>query len=189
MCIRQRVLLARGLSGAHGRANGLDAAPVLKRRGETRVKILLVGDGSEKARLVARAQAEGLDNVVFHRAMPKAALAKLTASLGCGLMILDDIPAFYHGTSPNKFFDYLAAGIPVVNNYPGWLADLIRENTCGAAVPPSDTAALADALQRLAADPEGCSRMGAAARALGERSFARENLASAFVRHLEASKP
>ena len=49
-------------------------------------------------------------------------------------MVLEDIPAFYRGTSPNKFFDYLACGLPVVNNYPGWLADLIRDHQLGIAV-------------------------------------------------------
>lgn len=174
-----------GFTGAHGKANGLDAlldaATELRRRGDPRVKILLVGDGAEKRRLQERARAEGLDNVIFHPPMPKRRLASLTASLGCGLMILDDIPAFYRGTSPNKFFDYLAAGIPVVNNYPGWLADMIRENACGEAVPPSDAVALADALQRLASDPAACAAMGARARALGERSFARERLAADFA--------
>ena len=38
-----------------------------------------------------------------------------------GLMILKNIPAFYYGTSPNKFFDYISLGLPVLNNYPGWI--------------------------------------------------------------------
>jgi glycosyltransferase involved in cell wall biosynthesis len=101
-------------------------------------------------------------------------------------MVLKDIPAFYRGTSPNKFFDYLAAGIPVVNNYPGWLAGLIEEHQCGVFVPPGDTAAFADALQRLAADQTTCRAMGAAARALGEKEFARSSLADRFVTTLES---
>jgi len=101
-------------------------------------------------------------------------------------MVLKDVPAFYRGTSPNKFFDYLAAGIPVVNNYPGWLAGLIEENRCGVVVPPGDAGAFADALQRLAADPAGRSVMGAAARALGEKEFARSSLAESFVHTLKS---
>jgi glycosyltransferase involved in cell wall biosynthesis len=104
-------------------------------------------------------------------------------------MVLRDVPAFYRGTSPNKFFDYLAAGIPVVNNYPGWLAGLIAENRCGIVVPPADPVAFADALQRLAADPDTCRAMGAAARALAEKEFARGLLADRFVETLEAACP
>ena len=51
-----------------------------------------------------------------------------------GLMILENIPAFYYGTSPNKFFDYISLGLPVLNNYPGWLVEMISENNCGIAV-------------------------------------------------------
>jgi len=118
--------------------------------------------------------------------VPKAELGAITASLDCGLMVLKDVPAFYRGTSPNKFFDYLAAGIPVLNNYPGWLAGLIEEHRCGVVVPPGDPVAFADALQRLAADEAGRRAMGAAARALGEQEFARPLLAGRFVATLEA---
>jgi glycosyltransferase involved in cell wall biosynthesis len=101
-------------------------------------------------------------------------------------MVLRDIPAFYRGTSPNKFFDYVAAGLPVINNYPGWLAGLIRDNECGIVVPPGDPVTFADALQRLAADPAACRAMGAAARALAEKEFARPLLADRFIETLEA---
>ncbi len=178
-----------GFTGAHGKANGLDAlldaAAELKRRGDTKVKILLVGDGAEKPRLQERAKQEALDNIIFHPSMPKRKLARLTASLGCGLMVLKNVPAFYRGTSPNKFFDYLAAGIPVVNNYPGWIAGLIVDSRCGLAVPPSNANALADALHSLAVDSLSCSHMGAAARVLGEKSFARTTITDDFVRYLE----
>ena len=181
-----------GFTGAHGKANGLDAvldaAAILKRRGNSRIKILLVGEGSEKSRLVARAQQEGLENVIFHKAIPKRELARITASLGCGLMVLDNIPAFYRGTSPNKFFDYISAGIPVINNYPGWLADMILQNQCGVVADAGSAESLADALQSLANAPQKCSQMGLQARQLAEESFARENLASKFVHVIESIK-
>lgn len=179
-----------GFTGAHGVANGLDAlldvARELKRRGEHRVKLVFIGDGKEKERLAARAAEQGLGNCLFFPPVPKAELGAITASLDCGLMVLKDVPAFYRGTSPNKFFDYVAAGLPVINNYPGWLAGLIREHECGIVVPPGDPAAFADALQRLAADPAACRAMGAAARALAEKEFARPQLAARFAATLEA---
>jgi glycosyltransferase involved in cell wall biosynthesis len=100
-------------------------------------------------------------------------------------MILANVPAFYYGTSPNKFFDYIASGLPVLNNYPGWLADIIRENDCGIAVSPADPEAFANALVTLRDNPDRRNRMGANARALAESSFNRENLAVQFVGFLE----
>jgi len=179
-----------GFTGAHGVANGLDAlldvAAELKRRGDTRVKLTFIGDGKEKERLADLAAERGLSNCLFFPPVPKADLGAITASFDCGLMVLKDVPAFYRGTSPNKFFDYVAAGLPVVNNYPGWLAGLIREHECGVVVPPGDPVAFADALQRLAADPAACRAMGAAARTLAEKEFARPLLAARFIAALEA---
>jgi len=179
-----------GFTGAHGVANGLDAlldvAEELKRRGDTRVKFAFIGDGKEKERLASRAAELGLTNCLFFPPVPKTELGAITASLDCGLMVLKDIPAFYRGTSPNKFFDYIAAGIPVVNNYPGWLAGLITEHRCGIVVPPGNVAAFADALQSLAADAVERRAMGTAARTLAEKEFARPLLADRFIATLEA---
>ena len=178
-----------GFTGAHGVANGLDAlldvAAELRRRSDTRVKLAFIGDGKEKERLAARAAELGLTNCLFFPPVPKTELGAITASLDCGLMVLKDVPAFYRGTSPNKFFDYLAAGIPVLNNYPGWLAGLITEHQCGIVVPPGNPSAFADALQSLAADSAGRRAMGTAARHLAEREFARPRLAAEFVLTLE----
>jgi glycosyltransferase involved in cell wall biosynthesis len=181
-----------GFTGAHGLANGLEsvlaAARVLKQRGAARVKFLFIGDGNRKDALVAQAEAEGLDNCVFLPPMPKTDLARVTARLGCGLMVLKNASAFYYGTSPNKFFDYIAAGLPVLNNYPGWLADMIHENACGLAVSPDSPEAFADALETLAASPDNNAKMRLAARALAEREFSRDKLASDFCNFLEKTK-
>ncbi len=178
-----------GFTGAHGIANGLDAvldaAAELKRRGRADIKLVLIGDGNQKDRLVARASAEGLANCLFFPPVKKTEIARITASFDCGLQILADVPAFYHGTSPNKFFDYISSGIPVVTNYPGWLADMITENQCGIAVPPWNPGALADALCRLADDRGLRVSSGRQARKLAEGRFARCRLAESFVEMLE----
>ena len=77
-----------------------------------------------------------------------------------GLQLLANVPAFYYGTSPNKFFDYIASGVPPLINYPGWLAELVNEHHCGFAVPPDDPAAFADALEARRGRPRRTSRMG-----------------------------
>lgn len=176
-------------AGAHGQANGLDAvldaAAVLKTRGRNDITLLLIGDGKMKPALQTRAAEEGLGNVVFRDIMPKPELAKVMQRADAGLMVLADIEAFYYGTSPNKFFDYISNGLAVINNYPGWLAGLITENSAGVAVKPNDSDAFADALVRLADDPEETRAMGRRARALAETSFDRKMLADRFVDCLE----
>lgn len=176
-------------AGTHGMANGLDAvldaAAELKRRGRNDIKLLLIGNGKLKPALQERAAREGLDNVVFHDPVNKTRLAGLMVATDLGLQVLANVPAFYFGTSPNKFFDYIAAGLPVLNNYPGWLADMIRDNGCGFAVPPDHPDAFADALEQAAADRDALKGMGERARALAEREFDRTLLANKWVDALD----
>jgi glycosyltransferase involved in cell wall biosynthesis len=110
------------------------------------------------------------------------------ASTDVGLQILANVPAFYVGTSPNKFFDYIAAGLPVLNNYPGWLAGMIRDNLCGYPVEPENRHAFADALEQAADNRATVKEMGKRSRALAEREFNRELLANRFVDWLEGVK-
>lgn len=170
-------------AGAHGRANGLglllDAAGILRDRGETRVRIVMVGDGAQKPSLAAAARA--LPNVTLLEAIPKTRLAGLLAGSQIGLQCLAPVPAFAEWTAPNKLMDYLAAGLPVVANMQGRAARILAEGPCGIATPPADAAALADALTALAADPERRRAMGLAGRAQAVRRWDRRLLARDFV--------
>jgi glycosyltransferase involved in cell wall biosynthesis len=172
-------------TGTHGLANGLDAvldaAAELKRLGRTDISIALIGRGSEKKWLQQRAKSENLNNVVFLDPVSKVTLANYLSGADAGLQILRNVPAFYYGTSPNKFFDYIAAGLPVINNYPGWLAELIEDNRCGLAIPPENARKLADALIKLADDETMRARMSINARTLAETRFGRKKLAKNWV--------
>ncbi|RKT59636.1 glycosyltransferase involved in cell wall biosynthesis [Azonexus fungiphilus] len=180
-------------AGTHGVANGLEAvlnaSAELGRRGRSDIKLLLIGQGALKPALQERARRENLENLVFHDPIDKARLADLMAASDLGLQVLANVPAFYYGTSPNKFFDYLAAGLPVLNNYPGWLAGLIAEHCCGFVVPPDDPVAFADALER-AADNRGALRaMGERSRVLARKQFERRQLADHWVDWIERCLP
>lgn len=176
-------------AGTHGLANGLDAAlnaaAELRQRGRTDIKIVLIGDGQLKPRLLERARLEGLDNVVFSDPVNKTRLAGLMTSTDVGLQLLANVPAFYYGTSPNKFFDYIAAGVPPLINYPGWLAEIVRETASGLAVPPDDASAFATALEYAADHRDELRTMGEKARVLARSRFDRSLLAATFVDWLE----
>lgn len=182
--VRDDQLLAV-FTGTHGNANGLDsvlnAAAVLKERGREDIRIALVGQGREKLKLMAEAEERGLGNVLFLHPVPKTKLAGLMAGADLGLQILRNVPAFYFGTSPNKFFDYISAGLPVLNNYPGWLAGLIDESDCGFAVPPDDPAAFADALILASERRHALRQKGLNAQKLAKNRFSRSALSNDWV--------
>lgn len=178
-------------AGTHGQANGLDAvldaAVELRKRGRTDIKIVLIGNGKLKPELVERAHREGLDAVRFLSPVHKTRLAQLMARCDLGLQVLADVPAFYYGTSPNKFFDYIAAGKPVLNNYPGWLAEMITASQCGFAVPARDPRAFADALETAEMDRPTLARMGERALELARNRFDRQVLADRWVDWIEGT--
>jgi glycosyltransferase involved in cell wall biosynthesis len=178
-------------SGTHGLANGLEAAvaaaQVLAKRGRDDIKLLLVGDGKLKPQLQQMARDAAPKNTIFLDPVPKRKLVSYLRGADIGMQLLADVPAFYQGTSPNKFFDYISIGLPVLNNYPGWIADMLTQNRAGFAVPPNDPEAFADALEKAAADRTALSAMGRAAKKLAQREFNRKKLADKWVDILETA--
>ncbi|WP_337877216.1 glycosyltransferase family 4 protein [Elioraea sp.] len=178
-------------AGAHGRANGLgqllDVAWVLKSWRERRVRLVLIGEGAERPALIARATSEGLDNVTFLEPMPRARLATVLKGADVALHCLAPVPAFAEGTSPNKVFEALAAGLPVLTNCPGWLGRELERAEAGTAFPPGHPAPFAEALAALATAPERRAAMAAAAARLAAGRFDRSLLAERFCAVAEAA--
>ncbi len=178
-------------TGTHGQANGLEniikVAALLEAEQQSDIKIVLVGQGRLKSSLQQQVLDQQLSNVIFLEPVNKNKLAEYMHAADVGLQLLANVPAFYYGTSPNKFFDYIAAGLPVVNNYPGWLADLITTHQCGMAVAPDDPQALANALLYLRDNKESLPSMSKNAQTLASEQFNRQKLSDHFVAYIEQS--
>lgn len=181
-----------GYTGTLGRANGLNsvlnAAALLRDRGVANIAFVLIGDGSEKASLESRVRRESLSNVSFTPLFNKSVYNQVLAEIDVGMQILENIPAFYYCTSPNKFFDYLAAGKPVFVNYPGWIADLVSHHQCGVSVPPDDPQAFADAVVQMASNGDLLVKMGERARHLAETQFNQNTILQRLAQFIEATK-
>ena len=79
------------------------------------------------------------------------------------LMILAPVDLFTFGVSPNKLFDYLGAGLPVLTNVAGLVSKIVADADVGFTVAPGDPGALADGMERMADDPpEGTAERGEA---------------------------
>lgn len=139
-------------AGAHGPANGLDtlldAANLL--RDDDRIRILAVGDGPDKDRLVGRAAELRLTNLEFRPSVPKARVPDVLQGADVGLMLLRDTALFAFGVSPNKLFDYFAAALPVLSNVAGETADMVAQARGGLTVAPGSAQELARGMQRMA---------------------------------------
>ena len=169
--------------GAMGMANGLEyvvkAATILTERKNKDIVIVLHGDGGRRRKLEEMARRSKLANVVFSDLVSdKDQIARIVA--GCDVCLTIYRAAKEQTWSPNKMFDSLAAGKPVVINVGGWLGETVERNECGIRVDPVRPETLADTLVKLANEPNLCKRMGANARALAEREFDRNRLAAQF---------
>ena len=150
-------------TGAHGPANGLDlllqAALELR---DQNLDIALVGTGPSKTALEACAREMELTNVRFLDPIPKAQIPGLLNAADIGLHVLADVPLFRYGISPNKVFDYLAAGLPMLTNVPGEVSELVVKSGGGLAVKPKG---LAHGIRDLAqSDRSRLSQMSSAGR-------------------------
>ncbi len=178
-------------TGAHGYANGLDAvldvAKFLLEKNEMDIEFHFIGDGVLKPKLLKRAEIEGLENCKFIDPIPKIELFQyLLTNVHVGLMILKNVPAFYYGTSPNKFFDYISLGLPVINNYPGWLADIILQHKCGIPVKPNNIIDFTNALLKLKENISLRKKMGGNSFSLAKEKFDRKILSNRFVKFIES---
>lgn len=166
--------------GGMGMANNLeyaiDAARILTDRGREDIVVVLHGGGGRKEAHKQQVSELGLTNVIFSDPVPdKSVVAQLVA--GCDICMTIYRASKEHTWSPNKMFDALAAGRPVLINVPGWLGETIENNRCGYSVDSEKPEALADALEKLADDPALRDEMGRNSRQLAEREFSREKLA------------
>lgn len=166
-------------AGAHGLSNDLgvvlNAAALLK--GEPNLAIVLLGDGKDKPALQAQAAQLNLTNVHFVPPLPKQQMAEALAAANACLAILKPIP-LYATVYPNKVFDYMAGGKPVLLAIDGVIRAVVEEAGAGVFVQPGDPAALATAIRGLAADPLRATRMGTAGREYLQRFFNRADLAA-----------
>lgn len=128
-------------AGAHGPANGLEQLlESVSTMVNDPIDYVLVGDGVSKPELEKRAQELGLGNVRFMAPIPKTEIPALLRAADVGLHVLRDVPLFRYGISPNKVFDYMAAGLPIVSNSPGIVADLVDQARAGWVTEPKDIA-------------------------------------------------
>ncbi len=165
-------------AGAHGMSNDLEVvlecAAQLTRKFD--IQFVLLGDGKEKANLQARARQMGIKNVHFLPSVPKSEMAGALAGSDACIAILKPLDE-YKTTYPNKVFDYMAAGRPVLLAIDGVIREVVEAAECGIFCPPGDATALAEAVMQLEKDRDACWKLGLAGRTYLEQHFSREKMA------------
>ncbi len=173
-------------TGAHGKANALhqllDAVDYLpERRG---IRIVLVGDGSEKHHLEERVKLERIDEIEFIPPQSKEMLGDFLAAADVCVAVLADVPGFRQ-VYPNKLFDYMASARPTILGISGVAKKLLEEAEAGVAVEPERARQIATAILYLMANPALSERMGQRGREYVIRRYDRKDLALRYERELK----
>ncbi len=171
-------------SGSHGVVNALENLIEVARllREEPRVHFLLVGQGPEKESLQKQVRQAGLPNITLLSPVARSQMATLTQAADLGYLGLQKKDLFRYGVSPNKLFEYMSAGLPVLFAI-DTMHDEVAEAQCGFSIPAEDPQALTDALRRITQMPRDQLReMGERGRQYAQRTHTYEVLAQQYAR-------
>ncbi|MBE0508553.1 MAG: glycosyltransferase family 4 protein [Marinospirillum sp.] len=140
-----------GYTGTLGVANALDALIEAAERLQhyPDIAFVLVGGGKEKAALQALVTEKQLDNVFFIDPIPKVEIQAMLSEFNACYIGLKKDPLFRFGVSPNKLFDYLYSGKPIVYGIDSGEYKPIEEAKAGLQVPAQDPQQLAAAILKL----------------------------------------
>lgn len=131
----------------------VDAAEELRKRGDDRVKILVWGGGDQLESLKKRVEDARLDNIVFKGFAERRFIPSILSQSDCELLHNSSTALDKYGQSQNKFFEYLAAGKPILMTYSVGYSVVKREG-CGIELDEQTSEKIADALQAFSAMPK-----------------------------------
>lgn len=176
-------------AGAHGLSNDLgvvlEAARILQEGMEpAKITIVLLGDGKEKPALQKQAAELRLTNLLFLPPVPKTGMAEALAGADACLAILKPIEE-YKTTYPNKVFDYMAAGRPIILAIDGSIRQVVEAAQCGIFSRPGNPSDLAQAIRSLSSDRQAARAMGLRGRRYLEEHFNRNITSGKLIEILE----
>lgn len=180
-------------TGTFGLVNGMDYLPRLAAelaKIDTGIRVAAVGAGREFERTQRLAAELGvLDrNLYLLGRRTKLEAAAWTQAADMTLALFTGPPIVWRDAVQNKFFDSLAAGKPVANNFPGWQSRVAQEAGAGLILPADDVPAAARQVAAALRDRQWLDSAGTAARRLAENQFNRDELAAQLGGVLEQAR-
>jgi glycosyltransferase involved in cell wall biosynthesis len=147
---------------------------------EPDVTFLMVGDGADRDRLLAERERRQLRNVIMRPSVGKPEVRALYAAADACLVPLRDVPVF-ETFVPSKLFEVLAAGRPVIGAVRGEARAILARSGGALLVEPERGDQLADAVERLRANPMLRAELARRGRAFAEQFYDRDVLAARYL--------
>lgn len=165
--------------GSMGRANGLqyiiEAAKSCRDKGADDIEFVFMGSGVTEPIIKDLCEKYALNNVRFLGHHNMAIVAEVVNCCDASITSFMDLPIL-ETNSPNKLFDSLSAGIPIIVNSAGWTKDMVEQNNCGFYVDVKHPEQLADKLIEIKDNKELLSEWGRNARRLSEKEYDKDIL-------------
>ncbi len=166
-------------AGTMGKINGLDflvdVADRLKNNHD--IHFVMIGRGREKKYLLEKIQRLGLRNIEILAPRPKTELPGFVAACDVSIVIFANHPILEYN-SPNKFFDALSAGSPILLNYSGWQREVLEANNAGFGCTQGNLKNFSEKVLYLNSHRKELLEMRQNARRVAEEMFDRDKLAA-----------
>lgn len=185
---RRLVLFAGTIGLVNGVAYLVDVAREVKAL-DAGIRFALLGAGRERESVRDLAERAGVlgVNLFMHDPVPKRRLADWLAAADMAVALFTGPRVVWKDAVQNKFFDALAAGKPIANNFDGWQSRIAAEAGVGLILDPKDAGAAARQLVHALNDAKWLAEVPARARRLAEGEFSRDRLAAQLGQILEAA--
>ena len=181
-------LFIAGYIGTHGLSHGLDsilyAAELIQNKYKNHnIKILLLGDGSNKESLLKLSNKLGLKNVLFLDLVPRHKIHLYWSILDISIIHLKKTNLF-DAFIPSKMFEAMGMGIPLLHCVSGESADIVKSNNLGCIVESENSDEIAKSLIDLSKNNHKIETYKSANIAASSK-FSRVNLANNMMDVLE----
>ncbi len=146
--LRQKFNFLVGYVGGHNVSNALDTIIQATKVANPNIGFVFVGKGSEKERLIQ--ETNNQENILFLDYVNKKEIPSLLKEFEVLYLGIKDNPLYKHGVSLNKLFDYMMAGIPIIQSISAG-NDLVKDANCGISVEGENPKQLLEAIQQIQA--------------------------------------
>ena len=169
--------------GGHALSNALDVLldAAARTTANKDIAYVLVGKGVEKERLISNARERGLDNVVFLPPVEKTQVPAVLQKADALYVGAASSPIYRFGVSLNKLYDYMMAGVPIINGVDAPNDD-VAEAECGITIRSDDSQALVNAIEEIRSlTQEERQQMGAKGHTYVTQKYDYRVLAEKFI--------
>lgn len=152
-----------GITSIRGSLEMVRAVDLLAKRG-VECRLELAGSFSPPSHEAQLRDEAGWQQVAYYGFLDRNGVSKILGGTCAGLVLFHPEPNHFNA-QPNKLFEYMAAGLPVIaSDFPLW-RKIVHGVDCGLLVDPLDPDAIADAMQWILEHPQEAANMGQRGRA------------------------